>query len=98
MATNFTINVSVYSEPCMGRERINVILSSSHNVIYCARHISAHSASACLLHSFAMYVTHRVQLRTGAMAIVRPDTLSTTMSLVTLWIVCIQYVCVCVGK
>ena len=28
------------------------------------------------------------------MAIVRPDTLSTTMSLVTLWIVCIQYVCV----
>ena len=34
MATNFTINVS-------GRERIN---ASSHNVIYCARHISAHSA------------------------------------------------------
>ena len=30
------------------------------------------------------------------MAIVRPDTLSTTMSLVTLWIVCIQYMCVCV--
>ena len=34
----------IYSEPCMGRERINVILSSSHNVIYCARHISAYSA------------------------------------------------------
>ena len=32
----------IYSEPCMGRQRINVILSSSHNVIYCARHISAH--------------------------------------------------------
>ena len=57
---------------------------------------------ACCTHSqcmyVCMYVTHRVQLRTGAMAIVRPDTLSTTMSLVTLWIVCIQYVCVCVGK
>ena len=50
-----------------------------------------------MLHTLAMYMlytTHRLQLRTGAMAIVRPDTLSTTMSLVTLWIVCIQYVCV----
>ena len=33
-----------YGAPWMRRERIDVILSSSHNVIYCARHISAHSA------------------------------------------------------
>ena len=40
----------IYSELCMGRQRINVILSSSHNVIYCARHISAHSAYTIRVH------------------------------------------------